>query len=397
MFLRVVFCFVLTLIQQVPVQMMAAPLAMTVAADSAILINADTGMILYEKNANTLQYPASITKVATAAYALRVAGDKLDTVVVAEQDAVVSVTEEAKRNSNYTVPAYWLIPGGSHIGIKKGEALSLRDLLYGLMVASGNDAANVIAQHVGGTIPKFMESLNVYLKEIGCKNTTFYNPHGLFHPKHQTTAFDMAQMLRDALKDKTFREIVKTVNYTRPKTNKQAATVLLQTNKLMRKGKYYYSKAIGGKTGYLSVAGHTLVVAAEQDNRILIAVLMNSKDRNELFLDAIKMFETAFKQPKIQRVLVKKGPQKYALELQGASKAIATYIRDDISMEYYPAEEAKVKCMLYWNSVKPPIAKDQVIGELRLMTSEGVVLQTVPVLAQEDVATTWSFWLRNLF
>ncbi len=375
----------------------AEPLTLQVQAESAILINADTGAILYEKNAHALQQPASTTKIATAAYVLHRAGDKLDTVITAQQESLVWISEEAKRRSNFTLPAYWLIPGGTHMGIKRGEELSLRALLYGLMLVSGNDAANVMAQHLDGAIPDFMRGMNEYLKEIGCKQTNFLNPHGVYHPKHQTTAYDMAVLMREALKQPMFRELISTVYYQRPKTNKQEATTLVQSNKLIRKGKYYYPKAIGGKTGYFSIAGHALVVAAKDENRTLIAVVLKNKERNDVFLDTIAMFEAAFNQPKVKRTLLKAGPQKFTRQINGAASPLVTYLKNDVSIEYYPAEEPKLKCLLYWDGDAPSATKDQRVGELRLQTTEGVVVQTVPLFAQEDVSSTWWWSITNLF
>lgn len=375
----------------------ATPLPLTVHAESAILMNADTGAILYEKNAHTLRYPASTTKIAAAAYTISIAEKKLDTVVVAEQDAVASISEEAKKRSNYTVPAYWLVPGGTHMGIKRGEALSLRDLLFGLMVVSGNDAANVIAQHLGGTIPNYMVGLNEYIKKLGCKKTTFYNSHGLFHPKHQTTAYELAIMMKEALKSPLFREVVSTVRFKRPKTNKQESTTLVTSNRLMKKGKFFYAKAIGGKTGHLSAAGNTFVVAAKDGDRTLIAVLMKSGVRDEMFADAIKMFETAFNESKVNRVLLKNGPQKFSVDLPGGTQKLTTYLKNDVTMEYYPAEEPKIKCMLHWNVSSSPVEKDQVVGELRLQTEDGRVVKVVPLYAQERVSSSWFWSLRHLF
>lgn len=372
-----------------PFSLIAKPLDISIHAEAVLLINADTGAVLYEKNARKLMHPASITKVATALYTLEKAGDQLDVKIIAEQDALASVSKEKKRRSNYTLPSYWLIPDASIMGIKKGEELSLQDLLYGLMLVSGDDAANVIAQHVSGTIPVFMQELNAYLKQLGCHQTNFCNPHGLYDPKHQTTAYDIAIMMREALKNPMLRKIMSTTNYTRPKTNKQEASVMVQTNKLIRKGKFYYSKAIGGKTGYLSHAGQTLVVAAQHEGRTLIAVLLKCKTRDELFVEATRLFEAAFKQPKVQRVLIKAGVQKHQLDLPGAASPINTHIAEDVKIEYYPAEEPQLKCFLYWNNPKLPIAKDQVVGELRIQNEEGTLLQTVPLLSQEEVKGTW--------
>lgn len=381
----------------ISLQAFAAPLSVNVSAESAILMNADTGAILYEKNPRTLQYPASTTKIGTALYALKLKGHNLDEIAVADQEAIVSTTEEAKKRANYSLPSHWMEKGSSHIGIKKGEELTLRDLLYGLMVASGNDAANVIAQHAGGgDIPSFMAGMNAYFKEIGCHQTTFLNPHGLFHPEHRTTAYDMAVMTREALKYPTFCEIVGTVRYTRPKTNKQEPTTLVQTNRLLRAGKLHYPKAIGVKTGYTSLSQNTFVAAAKKDDRVLIAVLLKTKERDDMFRDAAKLFEAAFNQPKVERVLVKAGAQKFALDLEGAVRPVKTYVAKDLSIVYYPAEEPTVKSLLQWDVVAPPIAKGQRIGELRLEDSQGHILKTVPLLAQEDVASSWFYSIQKV-
>lgn len=374
------------------------PLNVKVNAEAAILINADTGKILYEKNSRDLHYPASITKVATAAYALKKKGNELNTKVIAEQESIASITAEAKKRANYSLPSYWVEQGSSHIGIKKGEELAFRDLLYGMLVPSGNDAANCIAQFTSGSIPTFMTELNAYLKEIGCKNTTFQNPHGLHHPNHQTTAYDMALIAREALKNPTFCEVVSTVRYTRPKTNKQEATTLVQTNRLIRSGRYFYPKAIGVKTGQTAAAMNTFVSAARDNGRTLIAVLLKSKERNDVFLDSAKLFEAAFSQQQVQRTVLKAGQQKYELALKGASSPVKTYLKDDVTVEYYPAEEPKLKCLLFWDSnLTAPIAKDQQVGHLKLMGENDVVLKTIPLYSSAEVTMTWGSWFKSIF
>lgn len=376
-------------------------LDVSVKAEAAILMNADTGAILYEKNARELYYPASITKIATAIVTLQQAGDKLDEIVVADQECIGWVSEEAKRRSNYAMPSYRLVPGSSHIGIKKGEELSLRDLLYGMMLASGDDASNVIAQHVGGTILQFMQVTNAYLKKIGCTSTIFQNPHGLHHPKHQTTAYDMAVLTKEALKDPRFCEIVSTVKYTRPKTNKQDASTLVQSNRLLRSGQYYYPKAIGVKTGHLSISGNTFVGAARDGDRTLIAVLLKTEERKDIFLDSVKLFEAAFSQPKVQRTLLHKGPQKFALKLADAATPIETFLAEDVVIDYYPAEEPKFKCLLCWEpSVKLPLAVGQRVGELQLVlgnTNSEIIMRKVPLFASKATEQTWYFWMKNSF
>ena len=197
--------------------LLGVPLQVEVNAESALLINADTGSVLYEKNSHAVLPPASITKVATALYALKLKKGQLEEPVTASGDAIGTVTVEAKRKSNYTVSPWWLEPGSAHIGIKKGEVLKFKDLLYGMMLASGDDASNVIAEWAGsGSIPAFMKGLNDYVKGLGCKNSCFMNPHGLYHPDHKTCCYDMALIMREALKDPEFRKVIKTVTYTRP-------------------------------------------------------------------------------------------------------------------------------------------------------------------------------------
>lgn len=381
----------------VPVELIvAAPLKVSVASDAAILMNAETGAILYDKNGKTAHYPASITKIATALYAIKMKEGKLEEEAIADQDAIGSITEEAKVNSNYKVPPYRMVVGGSHVGIKKGESMTLRALLYGLMLASGDDAANVIAQHVGGTIPKFMDEVNLYLKGIGCQQTTFLNPHGLHFPGHKTTAYDMAILTKEGLKNPTFCEIVSTVRYTRPKTNKQDATTWVQTNRLLKNGQFFYSKAIGVKTGHGSPALNTLVAAAQHEGRTLIAVLLHCKERNDTFKDAITLFDAAFQQQRMERIFVKAGPQKFALQIEGISQPVKTYVEKPISIQYYPAEEPKIKALLVWDQCKAPIKKGQRLGEIQLVNEGGVVLNKAVLLAEDDAQASWGYWFKHL-
>lgn len=375
----------------------STPLDISVSAEAAILMNADSGAILYEKNAQKCYHPASITKVATAVYALSLCGSDLDLMVSAHHDCIVSVTDAAKKKAQYTLPAHWLEPGGTHIGIKKGEELSLRDLFHGMMLVSGNDAANVIAHHTAGTVPDFMKGLNAYIRSLGCQNTTFYNPHGLHHPDHVSTAYDMAIITKEGLKNPDFREIVKTVKYQRPKTNLQEATTLVQTNRLLKQGPYFNPDAIGVKTGYIASAAHTFVAAAERNGRTLIAVLLKSKERKDNFSDANRLFESAFQQPIVKKVYLSKGAQHCQLKLEGAAAPLKTFTESDISLEFYPAEEPQVKCLLNWGTaLNVPVSKGQSVGEIKLCRINGEVLWREPLLALEEVKPTLSYRLKQM-
>jgi len=362
----------------------------SVSAKSCILMNAETGKILYAKNENEKFPPASITKIATCLYALELYGNRLEDTVEATRECIGSISPTAKKRANYTTPAWWLETDASHVGIKTGEKLSLYDLLLALMIASADDAANVIAQYLSGTIPQFVEDLNVYIKEKGLKNTHFMNPHGLHHPLHYTTAADMALLTRSAMQSPEFRKIVLMQQFTRPKTNKQPLAVYAQTNKLVRPGKHYYSKAIGVKTGYHSDAGHTLVAAAESNGRVLIAVLMGVKERSLLFTDVKKLFETAFTTPLFRKTIVKKGAQPFGLKVPKSNKVITPYAEEEVFVEYYANEEPILSYQVKWDLISLPIEKGQKIGNLRVLGEMGTVVRSVPLFAQNGASFT--FW-----
>lgn len=374
----------------------AEELKISVQAESAILMNADTGAILFQKKPHALHYPASTSKIATAALALKKAGNQLDVMVTAQKDALVTIKQEERARSNYTLPAHWMTTDGAHMGIKVGETMSLRNLLYGVMVVSACDACNVVAQHISGSVPKFVEEVNAYMKEIGCQNSFFTNPHGLHDPKHQTTAYDLAILTKEALKNPVFREIISTVRFTRPKTNKQESVTLLQTNRLLRPGPFNYPKAIGVKTGHHSKAQQTFVAAAKQsDGRTLIAVLLHSKERNQILRDTISLFEAAFNQPKVNRIYLKAGPQAFQSHIPGADKSLQTYTKENLNLEFYPAEDPNAKCYIFWKEMPLPIKKGDVVGELRLTDSAGKVLKQVPLYAANDVKMTWIQWMKG--
>ncbi|MCB1213433.1 MAG: D-alanyl-D-alanine carboxypeptidase, partial [Chlamydiia bacterium] len=177
-------------------------------AAAYLLINAETGAVLCSHRADVPAYPASVTKIATALYAIERGGVSLDRELTVEPETLMRVAEEAKALSNYSLPAYWIDEDGTTVPLKAKEKRTFRDLLHATLLLSANDAANVIAQQVGGTIKQFMAGLNAYLKEIGCLQTCFRNPSGLHHPDHITTPMDLARMAQVGLKNPVFSEIV---------------------------------------------------------------------------------------------------------------------------------------------------------------------------------------------
>ena len=238
--------------------------AIDISATSAILMDTDNNIIIYQKDIHNVRSVASISKIMTAVLAIE--SGKIDDKIVV--DDVIS-------------NAY-----GSAIYIQKGEELTLRDLVYGLMLRSGNDAALVIAKYVGGNVDHFVEMMNNKANEIGMKNTTFNNPHGLDADKgNYSTAYDMAILTSYAMKIDEYKKIVGTKSYTL-KTNKNTY-VWKNKNKLLKLYKY----TTGGKTGFTDVAKRTLVTTASKDGINLVAVTLN--DGND-FKDHIDLFEYGF-------------------------------------------------------------------------------------------------------
>lgn len=251
-------------------------------AASAILVEAKSGRVIFEKNADKAMYPASTTKILTALLALEL-GDLEQTCTVS-QEAVTFYEDDV-----------------TNIDLRAGEELSLRDLLYAALVKSANDAANVIAENIGGSINNFVNLMNQRAYELGCTSTSFANAHGLHNDYHYTTARDMAIIAMAAMKNETFRDMVATTSYTIPATNIMRARNISTSNQMMipstseRTNKYYYPEIIGVKTGSLSTAANCFVGAAERDGLELISVVFYSGNRTR-WADTIKLMDYGFSQ-----------------------------------------------------------------------------------------------------
>lgn len=227
-------------------------------ATAAILIEAETGMVVYEKNADARLYPASTTKVLTA-YLGILMGDMEQTVVTTE--TALQVEEDS-----------------SKIPLSLGEEINFRDLLYATMIRSGNEGANLIAETVSGSIEAFVALMNSYVESLGLVNTHFENPNGLHNGNHYTSARDLATIAREAMQDETFRDIVRTTSFDLPKSNINRARNL--SSRLTEfisnpESSSYYPYGIGIKTGYTSAAGHCFVGAAEKDGITFISVVLH--------------------------------------------------------------------------------------------------------------------------
>lgn len=248
-----------------------------VESPSVILMEMSTGTVLYEKDSTSMNYPASITKIMTTMLALE----------NCDLDEVVTFSDAAIDNTE-----------GSGIARDYGEQMTMEQCLYAVMLASANECAYAVAEHVaGGDINKFVDMMNEKAKELGCTNTHFANPHGLFYEDHYTTCHDMALIAKAAYENENFRIIIGTARYTIPPTNKHDEPTELQNHNEMlypwQTLKYRYEYCTGGKTGYTDVARSTLVTYAEKDGMNLVCVVMHTESPNQ-WLDSINLFDYAF-------------------------------------------------------------------------------------------------------
>lgn len=229
-----------------------------ITAGAAILVDADTGTILYKKNINKKYYPASITKILSVLVAIE--NSKMDEVITFSQDAIYK-TE------------------GSGIARDIGEKMTMEQCLYAIMLESANECAYAVAEHIGGTMQKFVKMMNDKAKELGCTSSNFTNPHGLPDEDHYLTAKDMAVIARAAYENETFRLICGTKRYVIPPTNKHSEPTYLVNHHKMLYPKdtaaYLYDYCTGGKTGYTVAAGNTLVTYAQKDGMTLLTVILN--------------------------------------------------------------------------------------------------------------------------
>lgn len=248
----------------------------SVFAESAIVMEASTGLILYEKNSNEVHYPASITKIMSALVAIE--NSNLSEIVTFSKEAVFEVDLDSSR-----------------IGIDVGEQLTMQQCLYGMLLEFANEVSYAVAEHVGGTVENFTKLMNEKAKSLGCLNSNFVNPHGLHDENHYTSCYDMALITRAAMKNETFRKIFATRTYQIPPTNIQSETRYLRNHhKFVLKQDYLYDDCIGGKTGYTTNSKFTLVSVAKRGDLELICVVMKDDSTAHQYTDTQKLFDFAF-------------------------------------------------------------------------------------------------------
>jgi D-alanyl-D-alanine carboxypeptidase (penicillin-binding protein 5/6) len=331
---------------------------------SAILVHAETDEILYKHNIHIRRPPASVTKIMTALLALEHGG--LDDIVTAEEGDFFDI-----------------IPGSSNAGIKAGEQMTLRDLIYCAMLPSANEACNIIARHVAGSVGAFMEMMNLRMAELGCENTRFTNPHGLPDPdNHYTTAYDVYLMMRECLNNSAFMEIANTEYIVLPPTNLTPdGRALTTTNNLITRRRfpdYIYPYARGVKTGRTNDAGHCLVSTAERDGITLISVILGAEADSETglirsFTETRDLFVWGFENFTIKRILSRVEQLIGIPVIQGKGQD-RVFLIPERSVEalvpkFLNPEDIKSNSVIIVyepEGVQAPVAAGTALGEIRL-------------------------------
>lgn len=333
--------------------------ALDISSANAILIDVESGKVLYEKDAYNTVFPASTTKILTAILALE--NCELDEKVTASYNAIMSVPYD-----------------GTTAAIQVGETWSVQQLIEAMMVCSANEAANMLAEYIGGSVESFASMMNSRAKELGANSTNFVNPNGLHNSKHKTTAYDMAIIARHGMLNlPEFKRAANLTNFSLPDTTiySKGDRSFINTNKMIIKSSsQYYKYATGVKTGYTSQALNCIVASAEKDGVELIAVIMGAMGGQNRTNDAIDLFEYGFNKLKSQKFL-SKGDVVNNYTISGApsdkNTLIATISQDVVhtipssknSGDYAPQINIT-------SNLKAPISSGEILGSIKYVIED---------------------------
>lgn len=313
-------------------------------ARSAIVMDFDSGRVLFEKNAYQKRPMASTTKVMTAIVALE--NGNLDDVVTVSRNAA-SIH-------------------GSLMHLKAGETLTLRELMYGLLLCSGNDAAIAIAEHIGGSMNGFLEMMNKKAKEIGAINTNFTSPHGLDEVGHYSTAYDMALITKYALNIPVFNEIVKTTSI------QIGNRYLHNTNEMLTS----YQGADGVKTGYTGRAGRCLITSATRDGRRFISVVLFCDSRSQRALSSKQILDYAFSLYHPRTVINSEYLGTITVN-KGFEKSLPVYVEKTITLPLTDEEIANLHTKISLpKSIQAPIEEKTVVGTLSVYLDDKILCES---------------------
>lgn len=337
-----------------------------IRSNVAMLYEVSSGETIYEKNIRQKAYPASTTKIMTALLALE----------NCEMDEPVTVTRAALNTVS---------PGSSIAGLQNGEVLTMYEMLECLLVASGNDAASVIAAHIGGTVDQFVEMMNERSDELGCTGTHYTNPSGLHDENHYTTAEDLLKVTVEAMKYQEFVDIVGSAQVTIPATNKvDHPRYFNNTNQLISQAvtsENLYSKATGIKTGHTTPAGYCLVSSAEDEGLTYIAVVLGgyideTTGRNYSYVDSINLFLWGFSDFGYRTIVSSSDPVK-EIEVSLAREKDFVVLRaaEDVTAFLHEDDDVDTiftKSISVQENISAPVESGDVLGAMTIMRGNEV-------------------------
>lgn len=347
-----------------------------VEAEAALLMDMTTGEILYEKSSRLQLFPASTTKMITCILAI----ENLD------PEQMITVDTQAANTE------------GNSIDLLAGEEVRVIDLLYAMMTESANDGAVALGKAISGSLPEFIALMNEKAREYGALNTNFVNPNGLHDEAHLSTAYDLAVIAKGCMENETFRQLVSTVSYTMPATNKSGARSFQSTNRLLwdeqDASRIYvdgvlrtckYAGAIGVKTGYTSNALGCLVSAAEKDGTTLLCVVLKSSDLGR-FADSIALLDWGFENYKTVNVMEKGASLGTIRVKRGSVNKVETVLARPVAATVpVEASEAVLTTEIRLDpSVRAPLEEGQVVGEVALYES-GTQIAVFQAIAAESI------------
>ena len=338
--------------------------ATSTSAKGMCVLEQDSRRVLYQKDMDTMRANASTTKIVTAITVIQHC-DNLDEVITVHNKSIGIE--------------------GTSIYLRKDEQLSVRDLLYGLMLRSGNDSAVALAYHVGGTEDKFVDMMNELCVSVGTKNTHFANPHGLDEEAHYTTAYDLALVTAYALNNPIFKEIVSTKHHTIPATNISEARYLTNKNRLLNS----LDGCVGVKTGFTSRAGRCLVSAIERNGITLVCVVLNC---GPMFEESVALLNSAYNEYDFSPITVAGEPIYNEYYIDNVRGQLNLYTDETYIFPIKDSEKDKLKVVYKLNELTKNVKEGEIVGEISVFynnhlqkTLKLYTINKIDVLENQDI------------
>ena len=350
------------------------PTEFEITAESVLLVNLDTGTIMFEQGATDRRYMASLTTIMTAVIALEQIEDLDNTYITVSEHAISALHGT----------------GSATFGLRVGERVSARALIYASLVASGGDVPNVLAEHIAGNIEDFVIMMNERAYELGMQNTNFTNPHGLHNPEHYTTANDLYILMRHAMAIPLFNRISQSRVFTMPETNLNPERQILHTNLMLHHvSGFFYPYARGVKTGYTTPAGRCLIVLGTRNGYNYLAIILGApnEDRGDLTL-ARNLLRWAFLDFEYRRVVTSQEPiGEVAVRMSWSHDVLQLFAARDLAAIIPRAADTSTityEIELFNQSVNAPINRGDVLGVAHLYLAQQRIA-TVDIIANENV------------